>query len=342
MGITIKDIAKLAGVTPSTVSRVIANNPKISEATREKVLDIMEEQGYHPNINARSLVVQNTETIGIIMPRSVESVFQNPFFPEVLRGISMGAQEMGYSVLMSTARNEAEEKTAIAKMVQGKQVDGVLLLHSRVDDPLISYLQSHRFPFVVIGRPVAGGIAFVDNDNVLAAYEATEYLRNRGHRRIAFLGGSLEYMVTRDRLQGYREALEKSGIPFMPQFVLRGDFLEAGGALAVKELLSWEVRPTALLVTDDLMAFGVISTLKEMGFSVPEDISIVSFNNVPLSKVCSPPLTSVDIDICSLGMTGVKLLFKQMMKKDTEPGHEIIDTRLIERQSVISIAENVD
>jgi DNA-binding LacI/PurR family transcriptional regulator len=334
VGVTIKDVAKLAGVSPSTVSRVIAGNAKISTATRKKVLEIMEELGYHPNMNARSLVIKNTETLGIIMPRSAESAFLNPFFPEVIRGISVFAQKNGYSILMSTARNASEEKDAVVKMVQGKQVDGVILLQSRVSDTLISYLKEQEFPFVVIGRPKEKNVAYVDNDNRSAAREATAYLIERGHRQIAFLGGSLEYMVTYDRLEGYRQALEEAGIPFMEEYVFQGDFLEEGGYQAVKQMLAREMRPSALLVTDDLMAFGVISALNEMGYAVPDDVSIVSFNNVPLARVSTPPLTTIDIDIYQLGYKGAQLLFDRIQNADLSVSYTMISTKLIERQSV--------
>lgn len=334
MTVTIKDVAKEAGVSPSTVSRVISGNPRISEETKRRVRKVMEELGYHPNMNARSLVVKSTETIGLIMPRSAENTFINPFFPEVLRGIGAAAQERGYSLLISTGRNDEEKIETVVKMVQGKQVDGVILLNSRMKDPILSYLKKQRFPFVMIGRPLEKNITYVDNDNIASAKEATHYLIEMGHRAIAFVGGNPDHTVTRDRLEGYKEALKEAGLPFSPSQVLHADFLEEGAYEAVRALLSIGQRPTAFMVTDDLMALGVISALKEMGFSVPEDVSIVSFNNVFLSRLSSPPLTTVDIGIFQLGFQAVQKLFERIHYPEIASGHTIISTKLIIRQSV--------
>jgi DNA-binding LacI/PurR family transcriptional regulator len=339
MTITIKDVAKKAGVSPSTVSRVISGNSRISEETRKKVLTIMDELGYHPNMNARSLVVRSTETIGMIMPRSAENVFQNPFFPEVIRGISAAAQENAYSILLSAGRDDEEVQRAVTKMVQGRQVDGVILLNSRIRDPIIRYLREQDFPFIVIGRPVEKNAAYVDNDNMEAAKKATSYLIQKGHRSIAFLGGSPEYMVTKDRLDGYRKALAEAGIPLNPDYILHGEFLEEGGYEAVKQLLIKGKQPTAFVVTDDLMAFGVIGALAEVGMRVPDDVSIISFNNVPLARFSSPPLTSVDIGIYQLGYQAAQKLIEQIRNPSIASSNTLIATRIIERQSVKQIAE---
>jgi DNA-binding LacI/PurR family transcriptional regulator len=339
MTITIKDVAKKAGVSPSTVSRVISGNSRISEETRKKVLTIMDELGYHPNMNARSLVVRSTETIGMIMPRSAENVFQNPFFPEVIRGISAAAQENAYSILLSAGRDDEEVQRAVTKMVQGRQVDGVILLNSRIRDPIIRYLREQDFPFIVIGRPVEKNAAYVDNDNMEAAKKATSYLIQKGHRSIAFLGGSPEYMVTKDRLDGYRKALAEAGIPLNPDYILHGEFLEEGGYEAVKQLLIKGKQPTAFVVTDDLMAFGVIGALAEVGMRVPDDVSIISFNNVPLTRFSSPPLTSVDIGIYQLGYQATQKLIEQIRNPSIASSNTLIATRIIERQSVKQIAE---
>ena len=170
MAVTIKDVAKLADVAPSTVSRVIANNSRISEATKRKVKKAMEQLGYHPNQNARSLASQSTQTIGLVMPSSGDVVFQNPFFPSILQGISEGAREKKYALQMTTGKLEKETLEAVINMVQGKRVDGMILLNSKVEDKVISYLRERDFPFVVIGKPSkdAEEITHVDNDNVRA------------------------------------------------------------------------------------------------------------------------------------------------------------------------------
>ncbi|MDP4169977.1 MAG: LacI family DNA-binding transcriptional regulator [Bacillota bacterium] len=335
MAVTIKDVAQLANVAPSTVSRVIANSPRISEKTKQRVKEAMEQLGYHPNFIARSLASQSTRAIGLVMPSSSDVVFQNPFFPTVLQGISEGAHEKNYALHMTTGKSEDEILDAVIHMVQGKRVDGVVLLYSKIEDKVISYLQGRDFPFVVIGKPYkhVEQITHVDNDNFRSMKEATEYLIELGHQHIAFVGGSLDLVVTVDRLLGYERALREAEIPLCNEYIIHEEFLREGGREAVGELMSLEQCPTALVVADDFMALGVLNTLDEMGLSVPGDISIVSFNNVLLSEMAKPPLTSVDINIFDLGYQASKCLI-QIIENSNEPTKRvIISHQLVKRQS---------
>lgn len=335
MNITIKDVAKRANVAPSTVSRVIADSPRISEKTKRKVREAMKELGYHPNFIARSLASQSAQVIGIVMPSSANQALQNPFFPEVIRGISKAAHEKKYALQMSTGEKEDEIYEGVIEMLQGRRVDGVILLYSRVNDKLMKYLQQNDFPFVVIGKPhqKAEQITHVDNDNYRAAKEATQYLIELGHERIAFVGGNVSYLVTVDRLLGYEEALKEAGLPYRTEYVMHEEFLKEGGQEAMKELLSLVDPPTALVVADDLMALGVLNTLDEMGLRVPDDISIVSFNNTLLAEISRPPLTSVDIHIFQLGYEAAKNLIEKIANPNEPIKRIIIPHRLIKRFS---------
>jgi DNA-binding LacI/PurR family transcriptional regulator len=335
MAVTIKDVARLANVAPSTVSRVIANSPRISEKTKEKVREAMEELGYHPNFIARSLASQSTQAIGLVMPSSTDKVFQNPFFPTVLRGISEGANEKQYALHMTTGKTEDDIFEGVVQMVQGGRVDGVVLLYSKVEDNILTYLQKREFPFVVIGKPFkhVEEITHVDNDNFRATKEVTEYLINLGHEAIAFIGGDLNLVVTVERLLGYEKALRDFHLPLKQEYIIHEEFLREGGQGAVKELLSLEQPPTALVVADDLMALGVLNTLDEMGVSVPDDISIVSFNNVMLAEMSRPPLTSVDIGIFDLGFEAAKSLIQKVENPKEPVKRIIIQHQLIKRLS---------
>lgn len=328
-------MARLANVAPSTVSRVLANSPRISEATKRKVKKAMEELGYHPNLNARSLASQSTQTIGLVMPSSGDVVFQNPFFPTVLQGISEGAHEKKYALHMTTGKSDKETLEAVVQMVQGKRVDGMILLNSKVEDKVISYLNGRNFPFVLIGKPYKDveEITHVDNDNFRAMQEATEYLIMHGHHQIAFIGGSLELVVTVERLLGYERALRKAGLELKNEYIIHEEFLREGGQDAVQELMSLANPPTALVVVDDFMALGVLNTLDELGIRVPEDISIVSFNNVLLSEMSKPPLTSVDINIFDLGYQASKNLIQKIENSNEPTKRIIISHKLIERLS---------
>lgn len=335
MAVTIKDVAKLANVAPSTVSRVIANSPRISEKTKEKVREVMREIGYHPNFIARSLASQSTKAIGLVMPSSTDFVFQNPFFPIVLGGLSEGAQSKQYVLHMTTGKTDSEIYDGAVSMVQGGRVDGVILLSSKVEDRVLSYLHEQDFPFVVIGKPFKymEEITHVDNDNFKAAKEVTDYLIDLGHEKIGFIGGDLNLVVTVDRLLGYEKALREAGFPLINEYIIHNEFLREGGREAVQILLSSGNMPTALVVADDLMALGVLNALDEVGLSVPEDLSIVSFNNVLISEMAKPPLTSVDINIFNLGFEAAKSLIQKIENPKEPTKRIIIPFHLVKRLS---------
>jgi len=335
VAVTIKDIAKAANVAPSTVSRVIADSPKISPETKRKVKEIMKELGYHPNFNARSLASQSTQTIGLVFPNSGNIAFQNPFFSEVLRWISEGVNEKHYAIQLTTGKTEEEIFDDVVKMVQGKRVDGIILLYSKENDSVINYLCEKNFPFVLIGKPYhySDLITSVDNDNILAAKEGTNYLLNLGHKRIGFIGGNKNLMVTKDRLLGYKWALMEADIDIREDYIIHEEFLLQGGQEAVKELLSLDEPPTALLVVDDLMTLGVVRTIHDMNLKVPDDISIVSFNNALFSELSNPPLTTIDINILGLGLEAVKGLIASIDNPNESKKRIIIPHTIIERSS---------
>ncbi|MDC3418590.1 LacI family DNA-binding transcriptional regulator [Aquibacillus salsiterrae] len=336
MGITIKDVAKQAGVAASTVSRVISNNPRISEATKKRVRKAMKDLGYHPNIHARSLANKSTQAIGVVLPSS-DKALQNPFFPEVLRGISGIAHEQDYSIYISTGITEEEIYEGVKRMVHGNRVDGVVLLYSRVNDRLHDYLIENNFPFVVIGKPYhqIDAITHIDNDNITAAKTITNYLIDLGHERIGFIGGDRDLVVTLDRMQGYHLALEEANLPVKEEYHIHEEFLKSGGQEAVHKLMSLTEPPTGVVIVDDLMAFGVITMLDEFGLKVPDDISIVSFNNIYLSQLTMPPLTTVDIHIYELGVQATKCLIEKVKNKLEPAKRIIVPYTIIERNSAV-------
>ncbi|MBM7660748.1 DNA-binding LacI/PurR family transcriptional regulator [Bacillus mesophilus] len=343
LSITIKDVAKLANVAPSTVSRVIADHPNISGETKERVREAMKELGYHPNFIARSLASNSTQSIGLVMPSSADKALQNPFFPEVIRGISKGAHEKKYSLHISTGESLEEIFDGVVQMVQGRRVDGIILLYSRFNDKIIDYLLDQSFPFVVIGKPYKykKEITYVDNDNVQASIDVTEYLIKLGHKRVAFVGGSLNLVVTIDRLQGFKHAILSNNLPYRDEYVKHVEFLKEGGREAITELLSLEKPPTALVVMDDLMALGVLNKLDEMGKAVPDDISVVGFNNVLLTEISRPPLTSVDINIFQLGYQAAKSLIDQTENQNQPVKRIMIPHNLVIRESCYENKQNL-
>ncbi|MCA0756813.1 LacI family transcriptional regulator [Paenibacillus sp. N4] len=334
--VTIKDIAKAAGVSPSTVSRVVSNHPRISKATSQKVKRFMEEMGYHPNVMAKSLVSKTTQTLAIMLPRPAEELFQDFFFGELLRGILTQSTRAGYDMLLTTATSPNDETETVSRLVLGRRVDGVILLSSRVNDPLIDLLDKHKFPTVLIGRTEGhSNILSVDNDNEQAAYDATQHLILQGHERIGFVSGPPALTVAQDRMNGYRRAMQEAGLPVRSEWIVEGEFLQQSGYRAMSFMMSLPERPSGLVAIDDVVAFGVLRGLTELGYKVPDDLSLVSFNNIALSELATPPISSIDIGTYQLGYTASQMLIRLIQEEDVHQSRMIIPHRLIVRESSI-------
>ena len=330
MSVTIKEVAKLANVSPSTVSRVIADNPKISDATKDRVYKAMKEMNYHPNAIARSLVSKTTKTIGLILPNTDEDLFVNPFFIQVMRGISHYAQKKGYYIMYAYSSNEDQEVEYISSLMNSRRVDGIILPTVRKNDKCVAYLKEADYPFVVIGKPESTeGVLWVDNDNFHAMYSVVNSLIQKGERKIAFIGGLPALNVTINRLEGYKSALANIGVKIDENMVQLGEFTEISGYNAMKTILN-SSNPTAVVTTDDLIAFGASKAINEM----PErHISIVGFNNTPLAAYRNPTLSSVDINSEELGYFAIKLLINKLENEKESICNYIIDTKLVERES---------
>ncbi len=327
--ITIKDVARLAGVSPSTVSRVISGNPIISQPTTNKVLEAMDELGYYPNAIARSLASQKTGIIGIVLPSRIDDVFLNPFFPEALAGIAKSASRGGYDILFSTNILKTDDLATIKNFTGGSKVDGIILLSSKTDDKCVDYLKSIDFPFVLIGTPSKSKneINYVDNDNVKAAYQLTKHLLYQGKRSLLMIAGDKDLTVTQNRVKGFKKALKEEGIDFNEKDLLLGSFEEETGYKYGSEILQLDKWPDGIIVTDDLVAFGLVKKLLEENVNIPKDICVASFNNSIFSRLSNPPLTSVDIDAYKLGKEATRLLISLLKgdraRKKIIVGHEL-------------------
>ncbi|HZG75312.1 MAG TPA: LacI family DNA-binding transcriptional regulator [Paenibacillus sp.] len=335
MTVTIKDVARRAGVSPSTVSRVISNHPRISEETSLRVRKVMEEIGYHPNMMAKSLVSRTTRTIAVILPRPADELFQNLFFSEVIRGIVTQSTRSGYDLLMATGTTEREELETVTRLVRGRRVDGILLLYSRANDPVVAMLKEADFPFAIIGRNEDyPDILTIDNDNVQASYDATRHLISQGHERIGFVSGPPNLIVSRDRLAGYSKAMREAGLPVRNDWIVEGEFLQESGYRAMSLLMGLPERPTALVVIDDVVTFGILRGLVELGYSVPKDLGLVSFNNIVFSELATPPISSIDIGIYQLGYTASQELIRSIQPEHAaHTVRHIIPHRLVVRES---------
>jgi DNA-binding LacI/PurR family transcriptional regulator len=291
----------------------------------------MEELNYQPNVFARGLVKNRAGAIGILVS-GMDEFFQNPFFAEMMYGVSEVARREGFDTVLSTsAKNELE---ALDRMIRGRRVDGVLLLGSRKNDLAIRKVVTEKFPASLLGRPEEDvPISYVNNDNRRAAYEATMHLIRLGHERIGFLGGSSDLVVTMDRVSGYRQALIDSGIDPDSNLEVFSFFLEQGGYLGMMRLLALADRPTAVLASDDVLAFGAMRAASELGYRLPDELAIVGFNDIRLAEIANPSLTSVRVHMHELGVAVCEQLIGQIRREITTPQRKIVDFELIVRNS---------
>lgn len=335
MAVTIKDVAVLAGVSPSTVSRTCKDHPAISEQTKKRVRAAMEQLGYEPNFQASSLANQSSRTVGIIMPPSEQETYQNAFFLEVIRGISQCCNQKQYMNTVITGADEEEILGAVQTMVRNGMAEGFIVLYSKEHDPVTEYLYEEGLLYALIGKAYrnANQTIYIDNDNVLAAREATGYLIERGHERIAFLSGDSSMLVHGDRKTGYMLSLMEHQIPFCEELYVEVPRIQEGCLEAIAGLLKQENRPTAVLVSDDILAVALEKACITRGLSIPEDISVISFNNSLLARSTNPPLTCVDINPCQLGWEAAAQMVSHMESPELPATKIIVPHHIEERES---------
>ena len=339
MAVTIKDVAALAGVSPSTVSRTCKNNPSISEETKERVRKAMAKLGYEPNFQASNLASQNSRTIGIILPASAKEVYENSFYLEAIQGISHYCNGRQYMTTIVTGQDEAEILDAVRSMSRSGKVDGFIILYSKKDDPVIDYLFNEGLLYILIGKATqyTNQTIYIDNDNLLAGREATEYLYQLGHRRIAYLGSDSSLMFSADRKAGYQLALASHQLPVRPEYCVEVKNVSENNEEAIRGLLMQKERPTAILVSDDILAVSLERVCLENHLAIPEDLSIISFNNSLFARLTSPQLTSIDIGAGQLGSEAASQIINHIENPNLLATKIIVPHHLIERDSCCKI-----
>jgi len=337
MAVTLKDVAALAGVSPSTVSRTCRNNPSISEETKEKVRRAMAQLGYDPGVPSQPAApaFQGTRTIGIILPPSQKETYENSFYLEAIRGISQFCSHRQYVNTVITGQNEEELLEVIQSLSRTGQVESFIILYSRQQDPVIDYLYNEGLLYVLIGKAYqyANQTIYIDNDNLLAGQEATEYLIQLGHRAIAYLGSDSSLMFSADRKAGYQLALSLSQLPLKPEYCLEVPSIPKDDSSALHGLLENPDRPTAIVVSDDILAVALERACLETGLSIPGDLSIISFNNSLLARLTSPQLTSIDVNSCQLGIEAASQIINHMENPNLLATKIIVPHHLVERHS---------
>lgn len=339
MAVTIKDVAALAGVSPSTVSRTCKNNPSISEETKERVRKAMAKLGYEPNFQASNLASQNSRTIGIILPASAKEVYENSFYLEAIQGISHYCNGRQYMTTIVTGQDEAEILDAVRSMSRSGKVDGFIILYSKKDDPVIDYLFNEGLLYILIGKATqyTNQTIYIDNDNLLAGREAAEYLYQLGHRRIAYLGSDSSLMFSADRKAGYQLALASHQLPVRPEYCAEVKNVSENNEEAIRGLLMQKDRPTAILVSDDILAVSLERVCLENHLAIPEDLSIISFNNSLFARLTSPQLTSIDIGAGQLGSEAASQIINHIENPNLLATKIIVPHHLIERDSCCKI-----
>lgn len=334
MSLTINDIAKMAGVSKGTVSRVINNNPEgVSSETRNRILKLIEEVGYVPNRVARSITVSETKTIGLIIPD-----VQNPFFPQVVRGVEDCAMENGYTVFLCNSDSNIMKEQKYLYTFLEKRVDGIIIntCGEYKDRNLNKLIHNSKIPIVLMDRKTKDLSEFpgVFVDNAQAALEGVSYLIRNGSRNIFYMGGEKGVYTAEERLKGYKDALKKAEIKFNKEYESFGDYNIQSGYERTMEFMKKYPEIDAVFAGSDIIAIGVLKALHELGISVPGQIEILGFDNIAMSEVVTPALSTVGQPIYDIGYRTAKKLISSIHEKQVKQEDEYLKTELVIRQSV--------
>jgi LacI family transcriptional regulator len=326
--VTIVDVAHEAGVSYATVSRVINNLDHVKPDKRERVLRAMTRLGYTPNQQARSLAGGRSQVIGLVV-RDLGT----GYIGEIVRGIDDELAAAQYDMMLyTTHRRKTKESVYVTSLAQG-MTDGLLLVLPENIETYLQTLRQRHFPFVLIDHQGTGETESVGATNRQGGYDATQYLIKLGHCRIGFITGSLDLGCARDRLAGYKAALIDWGLSIDPALIQEGDFQQPRGFACAQVLLSLPDQPTAIFVSNDVMAFGVMEAVRDRGLRIPDDVSIIGFDDIPQAASVYPPLTTIRQPLAEMGATATRMLLELINNPD-QPAQRIeLPTELIVRAS---------
>lgn len=336
--ITIFDIAQASGVSYSTVSRVLNGFEFVKADTRQRVLKVAEDLGYVANLQARSLAGGKSKIIGVLVPS-----LENGYISAIAQGIDEELTKAGYDLMLYTTHHKQGKEAQYAKTIASGLTDGLLLMvplipSSQLESNYLTALRQKGFPYVLIDQTdAANQSTVVDSNNRQGAYEAITYLIKLGHKRIGFITGNMEINAARERLEGYKTALKENNLAFEKSLVVKGDFTQRAGYEAAKELLQLQQPPTAIFSPNDLAAFGVMEAIREAGLRIPEDMSVIGFDDLPQASLTYPKLTTVRQPLQEMGKVAVKLLLEQIEQPSQATQHVTLETQLVKRDSCKSI-----
>ena len=325
---SIKDVARMAGVSHSTVSRALQSSPVVNPKTAAKIRRIARELGYRPSAVARGLVTQKTRTIGVVV-----TTISDPFVSEVVIGIELAANDAGYSVFLADSNADPTREKSVVHSFAERRVDGIVVTSSRVGALYTSLLSEMMVPIVLINNQHPGQFVHsVMIDNVRASREATSHLIQLGHKRIAYVGDRYGHQSDTERFAGYREALAQADLAFSPELVVHGDGKPQGGTPAMDSLLRLAEPPTAVFCYNDMTALGVLRSIQTRGLRIPEDISVVGFDDLFFASYTQPALTTVRQPMRQMGKMAMESLLRLMSGQESAEAIQL-PAELIVRQS---------
>jgi len=333
--ITAQDVAEKAGVSITTVSFVLNNviGPKISEETRERVFAAARELDYHPNSSAQKMARGRTNVIGLILRQDPEKAYADLFLPSVMQGVSSIARPSGYQLLFIPLPPDASGKE-FNQLIRERHVDGLIVSGPTDNDTELEGLCGDGGNVVLIGKLLGSKVPYVDINNVEASSKAVNHLVNLGHKRIGFISNApLKYSSSRERESGYRLALNQNGFDFDDSFVKYGDFTPESGYQVMNEILKESNRPTAVFVASDTVAIGVLHALNENCIKIPDDMAVIGFDDIPISKFLNPPLSTIHSPAYSLGQAAASMLIQQLTEGTLAQEEVILHTQLLIRES---------
>ena len=329
--VTIRDVAREAGVSVNTVSRALSNKPDVSSETRARILEVAERLGYRPNRLARGLRSNKTGTIGVIV-----TDIANPYFGALVKGVEKAAREQDYSIILQDTDEDYEHEKEAIQVMLAERVDGLLITPVQTGTETIEKLKESGLPFVLLGRHFDDlATDYVVTDDVQGGYLATEHLIKLGHTRIAMINGPLHISSAKERFQGYTKALDRYGMELDKSLVCAGAITMEDGYAAAKALLRRSPRPTAIFCYSDFVAFGVMGAIREAGLRIPEDVAVVGYDDVQMSSCLEVSLTTVKIPKVELGKAALELLIELLRDgNNTEHPRGIkLPVELLVRQS---------
>ncbi|MCX7716660.1 MAG: substrate-binding domain-containing protein [Endomicrobia bacterium] len=344
--VTIREIARKCGVSTATVSLVLSNNPRISDKTKKKVLKVVRELNYYPNLAAKTLSTNKTHTLCVVVPQ-ISQIFLNPFFAEALSGIYDYASKNGYRIILEVATYEFCFYKKYLSLFKERVIDGMLYVGSTLRDTYLVDLIKENLPIILVGSYFPESkrlpLSYVIGDNVQGGYLATKHLLELGHRRIGFITGHFGIISAYDRYIGYKKALQEAGIKIDKLLIAKADFDEETGYKAMKKLLNNNKDITAVFAGNDMMALGTIRAIKEYGLKVPQDISVVGMDNCKTLRLEQVGLTTVDYNVYKIGEVACKKLIEMISSEKSEVSQikEVLPVKLIVRETTCQV-QNVN